>query len=140
MKTLNVKFNRNPKFTSVNLNERTLSRIEWLVKAHFLRWYGGSIGVEAEVMYGNDAVADMCEKWFAPYWSWEYRAGLSEFVCIPARKARHDKRIAWLANNPDARKYYSACWNYLIAIAKRNGEVIEERQSRGQWAMAMGYI
>jgi hypothetical protein len=144
MKTLKVQFTRKPQFTPASLAERELSRIEWLVKAFFLRCYADGKGGRWEIggyplETGKEAAKSMTSKWFSPMWSFEAGLGRDgEF--IDARKARHDQRIAWLANNPDAMKYFSTCWNYLLAVAKRNGEVSEpDHNQRGKYAMAAGY-
>lgn len=133
MKTLTVKFTRKPQFTPANLTERELSRIEWLVKAHFLRSAQGWNEHNLDIFGGQDAVKDITSKWFAPIWRHEIGQGCDGEI-VKARKARHDARVSWLANSPNAQRYYSTCWNYLLAIAKRNGEVIEpERHSRAYY-------
>lgn len=136
--TLSAKFTRNPKFTPASLDERTLSRIEWLVKALFKREAGdgGEFDMEfwPEFSSGKRMLSRETKRWFSPFWGWEHKAGLSEITCINARKARHDKRIAWLSNNKDACQYFVNCWNYLVTIAVRRGEIKEpSRMSAREW-------
>jgi hypothetical protein len=142
MKTLTVKFTRKSEFTPASLGARQLSRIEWLVKAFFLRSYGDGNGGQpwgCPLESGKEAAKSMTSKWFSPMWSFEAGLGRDGEFCA-ARKARHDQRVAWLSKNPDALRYFAICWNYLLAIAKRNGEVSEpDRNQRGKYAMAAGY-
>jgi hypothetical protein len=127
MKTTSVKFTRNPQFTPASLSVRELARIEWAVKALFERSYRDGEGGKNwgfPLLSGKEAAASMTSKWFSPAWASDPDGGCN---CqeVPARKARHDHAWAWLANNPNGMKYFSSCWNYLMAIAKHNGEVTE---------------
>jgi hypothetical protein len=140
MKTTQVKFTRNPQYTPVSLSPRLLSRIERLCKAAFDRCYRDGKGGDAgfPLISGKEAVADRTNKWFSPAWATDPDGGRN---CqeVPARKERHSHMMLWLSTNPDAQRYYSNCWNYLMAVAKRNGEVTEPtRYSRQAWAEIRG--
>jgi hypothetical protein len=141
MKTTSVKFTRNPQFTPASLSARELSRIEWIVKALFERNYRPIPGEKVNdfpLCSGKEAALDMTKKWFAPAWAVDPDGGRN-CECVEGRKARHDARISWLANSPDGMKYFSSCWNYLVTIAKRNGEVQEPtRYSRAYYAEKTG--
>jgi hypothetical protein len=140
MKTTSIKFTRNPQFTPTSLTVRQLSRIEWIVKALFERNYRNINGKKSDfpLRSGKEAAFDMTKNWFAPAWASDPDGGRN-CQMVPERKANHDRRIAWLSNNPDAMRYFANCWNYLMAIAKRNGEVEEPtRYSRREWAEIRG--
>jgi hypothetical protein len=139
MKTLAVKFTRNPQYTPASLTERQLSRIEWLVKAKFERevFCVNEHGWDM-TWSGKDAVKDMTTKWFVPMWSFDRKphpqyGTVEDWDAVEQRKARHDQRIAWLTNNKDAQQYFSNCWNYLVACAKRNGDLKVQEQHSRQW-------
>jgi hypothetical protein len=118
MKTTTVRFTRNPQFTPASLSSRELSRIEWIVKAYFLRTYRPDAAVQCDPMRGDEALKDL-SNWL-PTWRWEVATGPDY-----GRRTRHQARLGWLLNSPDARKYFTSCWNYLLAIARRNGEVAD---------------
>jgi hypothetical protein len=127
MKTTAVQFTRNPKFTPTSLTARQLGRIEWLVRAFFERSYRDGDGGKPWGCYlrsGKEAVKDMTSNWFTPAWAIDSDGGRN-CAEVPARKTRHDSRISWLSSNADACKYFSSCWNYLMAIAKSKKEVTE---------------
>ena len=118
MKTVAITFTRNPKFTPASLTERELSRIEWIVKADFLRLYRADAAISCDAMRGDEALKDLAN--WLPTWGWEVCTGPDH-----GRRARHQARLAWLLNNPAARAYFTSCWNYLLAVARRNGEVAD---------------
>lgn len=120
MKTTTVSFTRNPKFTPASLTARELSRIEWLVKALFERNYRPDAGAQCDPMRGDEALKDLAN--WMPVWGWEVAQGIHS---DPSRKVRHQARLAWLLNSPAARQYFTSCWNYLLAVARRNGEVAD---------------
>jgi len=133
MKTLDVKFTRNPKFTPVNLTDRQMSRIEWLVKATFARHLPRYVMGDWEIHSGKDALASLTTKWFAPYWMFEHISGIPEDKIVPQRKIAHDHVMLWLTG--DCAKYFVSCWNYLLAVARNNGELHNaERHSRAYYA------
>ena len=133
MKTLTVKFSRNPQYTPSSLTAHQLARIERLARAFFLRTATGANELGWDMVWtGKEAVVDMTTGWFAPVWRNEAGQGLdTEEKITTARKARHSTRWAKVLT-PDGKKYFSNCYAYLIAIAKRNGDIQVESHSR-QW-------
>ena len=130
MKTLNVTFTRKPQFTPADLSERQLSRIEWAVKASFLQNIAQYQAGKMDLVSGRDA-ARFC---FDENYCYPMVEGI-DWATEKARKTElHQRRWNWL-DKASARKYFSTCYNYLLSIAKRNGEVIEpERHGKAFYA------
>jgi hypothetical protein len=135
MKALDVKFTRNPKYTPAGLTEFQLTRVEWLVKATFSRHLPRYQAGDWDIHSGKDALASQTKKWFAPYWKSEHDAGVRESEILPQRKDNHDKTMQWMTGNPDCQKYFISCWNYLLAVARNNGEIKDaEKHNRSYYA------
>lgn len=129
MKTTQITFTRNPKFTPSSLSARQLGRIEWLVKAYFSRSYSPAPnGITCDPMRGDEALKDL-KNWM-PVWRWEVEQGIHS---NPERPVRHQARLSWLLKNADAVKYFTSCWNYLLAIALRNGEIKHVEKHTRAW-------
>lgn len=138
MKTLSVKFTRNPKYTPASLTNHQLSRIEALVKALFAsRVLGGEAESPKEALKNFKA-------YNSQVWSFDFIEhpvyGKTEDASQPARRtANHLRRWNWLYNGKDANKYFCNCWNYLLTVALRNGETSEpEKLSKSQYAQIYG--
>jgi hypothetical protein len=135
MKALSVKFPRNPRYTPASLSEHQLCRIEWLAKAYFKRTLDDCVNYGCDMVYaGKDAVRHFTTGWSAPLWKHEADLGRAHEI-IQARKDRHSRRWSGILN-ADGKKYFSACYGYLIAVARNAGELPEQqrRMSRRQYA------
>lgn len=125
--TLSKKFTRDAKFTPAELSAEQLDQVERIVKASISQ---RSLFSHVEKMTSPD---DEPVFWLtrrmnpveaAPFWG-----GVDYTAEVELLKTRED-----------ARRYFKMCWNYLVAIAWRNGEFLQPHTATNRtWAMASGY-
>lgn len=108
MKVLTVAFTRNPKFTPASLTDKQLARIELVVKCAFSRHLAKVNNGMEEVTSGREQAEYLSKKYY------------------------HNSLYKWLTG--DSAKYFSSCWNYLLAIAKNNREIVIEEHNRAYYA------
>ena len=124
-KTLKIKFPRSPQYTPSSLTEAELTRIERIVKVQF-RSYKDRILSNGFSTYEREAAFYALTFWYNP----------------PARINRKFQARALLwkqTDREDAQKYFTSCFNYLLACGRRNGELEEYRETSGSYKVAAGY-
>jgi hypothetical protein len=138
MKTLTVKFARNPKYTPASLTNHQLSRIEALVKALFAnRVLGGEAESPKEALKNFKAYG--AKVWAFDIIKHSAYGMVQDLSQQERRKNNHIRRWNWLYTNKDATKYFSNCWNYLLTVALRNNETSEpENLGKSKYAQIYG--
>lgn len=126
-------FSRNPKYTPA-LSGTVLARIELIARLGFKRWL---LGLDPRTILDTDVIDG---KYALKHLVLQRYIGQMRMTETYTRETRERKAhlalsiYNWIRVNSDACKYYTSCWNYMLAIARSNSEIVIEHHGAAWYA------